>query len=82
MSLQEVSTIQPADEALVAELERLLAEAKEGRARAILYVISRSGGEPMRWGSIGRYDLRDFALGVKMLELELDATITAGGTEG
>ena len=51
MTLQEVSTIQPADEALVAELERLLAEAKEGRARAILYVISRSGGEPMRWGS-------------------------------
>lgn len=82
MMLQEVTTIRPADPEVVAEIERLLEEAKSGAVRSVLYVALRSGGEPMRFGSIGEYDLRDFALGVKMLELELDSVITRGCVEG
>lgn len=76
--LQEITAIRPVDDAVVAELEQLLAEAKDGRVTSVLYVAIRSGGEPMRYGAIGRYDLRDFALGVKMLEVELDSLITQG----
>ncbi|MCK9513059.1 MAG: DHHA1 domain-containing protein [Pigmentiphaga sp.] len=61
---------------LVDELERMLAEANEGRLRGLLFVTYRNGTDSLRFGNIGAYALSDFALGIKLMELELDSIIT------
>ena len=66
------------DADLVRELEQLLEEARAGRLRALVFAGSVARGEPLRYGSVGDYDLRDLALGLRLLDLELEALVTGG----
>ena len=66
------------DADLVREIEQLLEEARAGRLRALVFAGSVARGEPLRYGSVGDYDLRDLALGLRLLDLEIEALITGG----
>lgn len=65
---------------VVAELERLLAEARAGKVQSLVFAASRSG-LPGRYGSVGDYDLRDIALAIALMQRELDALISIGEEE-
>jgi hypothetical protein len=78
MRLLDASPRPDAD--LIRELEQLLDEARSGKLRALMFAGSRVHGEPLRFGSVGDYDLRDLALGLRLLELELESLITSGST--
>ena len=62
---------------LVAELKYLLAEANSGHLRGMLFVAHRVGSDTKRYGNVGDYSLADFALGIKLAELELDSIVAA-----
>ncbi len=66
---------------VVAELERLLAEARAGKIQSLVVAASRSG-LPGRYGSVGDYDLRDIALAIALMQRELDALISIGEEPG
>jgi len=73
-----LETPQRVSQELVTELEYLLAEATAGRLRGMLFVATRVGTDDARFGNAGEYSLAEFALGVKLLELELDSIVTHG----
>lgn len=76
-ALASITTLHKPNAELVAELETLLGLAKSGELRGMLYVGYRNAGA-YRFGNSGEYSLGDFALGVKLLELELDSIVTHG----
>jgi hypothetical protein len=73
-----VETLRAVEPDLVSELETLLSQARTGDLRGLLFVAYRQGTVDHRYGNVGEYSLADFALGVKLLELELDSIVTRG----
>ena len=76
--LGEAVTLRKPDPKLIEELERQLEAAKAGELRGLLFVAYRNGTDVMRFGNVGDYSLADFALGLKLMELELDSIVTRG----
>jgi hypothetical protein len=76
MGLREIKSLREPNEALVAELESLLEQARAGDLRGLLFVAYRNASDVQRFGNVGEYSLGDFALGVKLMELELDSIVT------
>jgi hypothetical protein len=77
--LTSITVLHQPNPALVAELEQLLEQAKAGQLRGMLYVAWRPGCDVSRFGNAGAYSLADFALGLKLMELELDSIVTHAG---
>ena len=78
--LSAVTPVREPNQFLIDELEDLLAQAKAGDLRGILFVAYQLGTVDHRYGSAGSYSLADYALGVKLMELELDSIVTSGAT--
>ena len=80
-ALVEVSALHKPNPALIVELENLLAEARAGTLRGLLFTAYASGSNDYRWGSVGEYSLPEFAMGLRLMELEFDSIATRMGEQ-
>jgi hypothetical protein len=74
--LAEVTTLRKPNEAVVAELEGLLAQAKAGHLRGLLFVAYYQGTNSYRYGLEGEYSLPELAMGIKLMDLEFNSLVT------
>lgn len=73
--IAEVHTLRQPHPMLIGELASLLGQARTGELRGLLYVVFRNGSDINRFGNVGEYSLADFALGLKLMEVEFDSIV-------
>lgn len=78
-ALADVRTLRQPNENLIAELEQLLEAARSGELRGVLFVGYAQGSDNYRFGLAGGYSLAEFAMGLKLMELEFDSIVTSMG---
>jgi len=77
-AIAEVPTLHKPNPALIVELENMLAAARVGTLRGMLFTTFSQGSNNYRWGSLGDCSLPEFAMGLKLMELEFDSIVTRG----